>query len=219
MLTDPPYLVSRKSGFAAPVTKGVERFRVSKDFGAWDNKTGEEHTLLMESVVEECFRVLREGGTFVCFYDLWKITSLASILENGGFRMLRFIEWIKTNPVPLNSKVSYLTGAREIAIVAAKGSKPRFNSSYHNGVFSMPIHRDGGRRIHPTQKPLALMAELVEIHSNKGDVVLDPFAGSATTLVAASNTGRTAMGCEISKEYYRSAVKRLERECPVKLTK
>ena len=211
VLTDPPYLVSRKTGFKSIGKKGVERFRVSMDFGQWDNISNGEHIKLLADVFTECYRVLKIGGTIVVFYDIWKIETLSKILEASGFKMLRFIEWVKTNPVPLNAKATYLSNAREVAIVAVKGSKPTFNAYYHNGIFSMPIHRDGGKRLHPTQKPLKLMETLIAIHTKQGDIVLDPFAGSATTLIASTNAGRIAWGCEIDKIYYDRALSRLQK--------
>jgi DNA modification methylase len=147
---------------------------------------------------------------------MWKTESLVGIISDatrGKMKMFRLIEWIKTNPVPLNSKAFYLSNAREIAVACVKGGKPKFNGKYHSGVFSYPIHRDGGKRLHPTQKPLKLMCDLIELHTDKGDVVLDPFAGSATTLIAAAKLKRGAIGCEIDPAYYAAASERIMREC------
>ena len=73
VLIDPPYEVSRDTNFAAGEITGrnTDRFRVSMDFGEWDagfSGLGE--------VIKECFRMLKEGGTLICFYDMWKITTL-----------------------------------------------------------------------------------------------------------------------------------------------
>lgn len=206
VLIDPPYEVSRDTNFASGEAKGkdTDRFRVSMDFGDWDaGFTG------LDEVVKECYRVLKKGGTMICFYDLWKLTSLKDYFESAKFKQIRFIEWIKTNPVPLNSKTNYLTNAREIAVVGVKGGKPTFHSEYDNGVYSYPICHDKGR-FHPTQKPVALLEELIEKHSNEGDLVLDCFAGSASTAVAAYNQNRDFIGCELSKEYYDKAIARLQ---------
>ena len=78
----------------------------------------------------------------------------------------------------------------------------------HGGV----INSDGGRRVHPTQKPLAVMRHLVEWYSDSGDSVLDPFMGSGTTLRAAKDLGRKAIGIEIEERYCEIAVKRLAQE-------
>lgn len=206
VLIDPPYEVSRDTNFASGEKKGkdTDRFRVSMDFGDWDNGfTG------LDGAIKECYRVLKKGGTMICFYDLWKITSLKDYFESAKFKQIRFIEWIKTNPVPLNSKTNYLTNSREIAVVGVKGGKPTFHSEYDNGVYNYPICHDKGR-FHPTQKPVALLEELIEKHSNEGDLVLDCFAGSASTAVAAYNQNRDFIGCELSKEYYDKSIKRLK---------
>jgi site-specific DNA-methyltransferase (adenine-specific) len=203
VLIDPPYDVSRKTGFSS-VKAGVKRFAVSMDFGDWD--WGFEG---LDKVITEVYRSLRNGGTAIVFYDLWKLSYLAQWLEKAGFVQLRLIEWVKTNPVPLNSKNNYLTNAREIALVATKKGKPTFNSRYDNGIYRFPICHEANR-FHPTQKPTALIRELIEKHSNPGDLVVDCFSGSGTTAAACIETGRSFKGCELSKEYWLKSHVRLE---------
>ena len=206
VLIDPPYEISRPTNFQSgeKTGKDTDRFRVSMDFGEWDkNFTG------LEIAIRECFRVLKDGGTMICFYDLWKIETLKSYLEAAGFVQIRFIEWIKTNPVPINSKINYLTNSREVAVLGVKKSKPTFHSEYDNGIYRYPICQDKGR-FHPTQKPLALIADLINKHSNEGEIVLDCFAGSCTTGVAAVLNNRRFIGCELDAEYYEKAVQRLK---------
>ncbi len=206
VLIDPPYEVSRDTNFASGEATGrnTDRFRVSMDFGDWDNNfTG------LGDIIKECYRVLKKGGTMICFYDLWKITTLKDYFEAAKFKQIRFVEWLKTNPVPLNSKTNYLTNAREIAVIGVKGGSPIFHSEYDNGIYRYPICHDKGR-FHPTQKPVALLEDLIRKHSNEGDLVLDCFAGSASTAVAAYNQNRDFIGCEISDEYYDKAILRLQ---------
>lgn len=208
VLIDPPYEVSRDTNFAKSDPKGndTDRFRMSMDFGDWDN-----NFFGLDIVIKEAYRVLKKSGTLICFYDLWKITTLKEYFENAKFKQLRFIEWQKTNPVPLNSKVNYLTNSREIAIVGVKCGKPTFHSEYDNGIYQYPICHDKGR-FHPTQKPLALIEELIAKHSNYGDLVLDCFSGSGTTAVAAIHLGRHFCGCELNEEYYTKSILRIK-EC------
>ena len=206
ILIDPPYEISRDTNFASgeKTGKNTDRFRVSMDFGEWDkNFDG------LELIIKEGYRVLRPGGTFICFYDLWKIETLKKYFDNNNYKQVRFIEWLKTNPVPLNSKINYLTNSREVAISAIKISKPTFNSQYDNGLYNYPICHDKGR-FHPTQKPLELIEDLIKKHSNEGDIILDCFAGSCTTGVAALKLKRNFMGCELDKEYFDKSMKRLE---------
>jgi site-specific DNA-methyltransferase (adenine-specific) len=206
VLTDPPYIISKPSGFKS-VKNGVERFAVSTEHGEWDKAENFSLEDLRDSV-REYYRVLKKHGTAIIFCDLWKITDVKRIMEEAGFKQIRLIEWIKTNPVPLNSSRNYLTNSREVALLGVKVSKPTFNSSYDNGIYQMPICHEKGR-FHPTQKPLMLMQQLIEKHSNPGDVVLDTFAGAATTLLAAKNLQRGFIGCELDEEFFDKAEERL----------
>ena len=147
VLTDPPYNISRETGFK-DFDKGLERFAVSMDFGEWDKEV-----IDLEVMASEFYRVLRKGGTAIVFYDIWKLETLKNALEKAGFKMLRQIIWQKTNPVPLNSKATYLSNSREMAISAVKVGKPTFNGSYDNGIYRYPIPQP---RNHPTMKPLGL---------------------------------------------------------------
>ena len=205
-LIDPPYEVSRDTNFRSGEAKGkdTDRFRISMDFGEWDfGFCG------MDIVIKEAHRVLRKGGTLICFYDLWKLTKMKEYLESAKFKQLRFIEWIKTNPVPLNSKTNYLTNAREIAVLGVKDGRPTFHSEYDSGIYRYPICHDKNR-FHPTQKPLELIEELINKHSDEGDLVLDCFSGSGTTAVASYNLRRAFIGCELSEIYYDRSVLRLK---------
>uniref|UniRef100_A0A6C0KWF3 DNA methylase N-4/N-6 domain-containing protein n=1 Tax=viral metagenome TaxID=1070528 RepID=A0A6C0KWF3_9ZZZZ len=175
-----------------------KKYCVKTDYGDWDN----DFTMnILEKFVSEYYKKLKKGGTLIIFFDLWKITSLKEILERHNFKQIRFIEWIKTNPQPLNSSVNYLTNCREIALLGIKGGSPTFNSKYDNGIYTFPLQ--GGKcRFHPTQKSLALFEELIRKHSNEGDTVLDTFLGSGTTAIACKNTQRKFKGCELSSEYF-----------------
>ena len=213
ILTDPPYEISKPSGFIDSLTKPdgtpqsertLRRFGISLDFGEWD-----KNELNLLPYIEEMYRILRPSGTMIMFYDLWKITPLKNMMEASKFKQIRYIEWVKTNPVPINSKINYLTNSREIALTGVKKSKPTFHSEYDNGIYRYPIYH-GKDRFHPTQKSLKLFEELIQKHSNEDDTVLDCFLGSGTTAVAALNTKRNFIGCEIDDGYYNKMVERIE---------
>jgi DNA modification methylase len=166
-------------------------------YGEWDNNFTIDD---LEKFIEEYYKKLRRGGTLIIWFDLWKITTLKEILEKYKFKQIRFIEWIKTNPLPINSKINYLTNSREIALLAIKDSNPTFNSSYDNGIYQFPM-ASGKNKFHPTQKNLELFEKLIEKHSNENDTVLDTFLGGGTTAIACKNKKRNFKGCEINKEY------------------
>ena len=175
-----------------------KKYCVKTDYGSWDN----DFTInMLDKYISEYYNKLRKGGTMIIFFDIWKISILKDIMEKYNFKQIRFIEWIKTNPQPRNSKVNYLTNCREIALLGVKDGLPTFNSSYDNGIYNFPL-QGGKNRFHPTQKSLLLFEELIKKHSNKGDVILDTFLGSGTTAFACIKTERQFKGCEINAEYY-----------------
>tara|TARA_B100000214_G_C23864974_1_gene579834 strand:+ start:97 stop:945 length:849 start_codon:yes stop_codon:yes gene_type:complete len=174
------------------------KYSVQTEYGDWDTYFTMD---ILDIFISEYYKKLKKGGTVIIFFDLWKITPLKKLMEKHKFKQIRFIEWIKTNPQPLNSKTNYLTNCREIALLGIKGAKPTFNSSYDNAIYQYPI-QGGKKRFHPTQKSLPLFEELIQKHSNEGDLVMDTFLGSGTTAIASKNTKRKFTGCELSKEYY-----------------
>jgi site-specific DNA-methyltransferase (adenine-specific) len=174
-----------------------KKYCVKTDYGDWDSEFTME---LLDQFIAEYYKKLKKGGTLIIFFDLWKITPLKELMEKHKFKQIRFIEWIKTNPQPINSSVNYLTNCREIALLGIKGAKPTFNSKYDNGIYMFPL-QGGKNRFHPTQKSLPLFETLIEKHSNENDLVLDTFLGGGTTAIACKNKKRRFKGCEISKEY------------------
>lgn len=175
-----------------------KKYCVKTDYGIWDSEFTME---ILETFICQYYKKLKKGGTIIIFFDLWKISYLKELMEKYNFKQIRFIEWIKTNPQPLNSNINYLTNCREIALLGVKGTKPTFNSKYDNGIYMYPL-QGGKNRFHPTQKSLILFEELIKKHSNENDIVLDTFLGGGTTAIACKNTKRKFKGCEISTEYF-----------------
>lgn len=198
ILTDPPYNLSRKNNFHT--LKG----RNGIDFGEWDK--GFDLTGWIKTATD-CLRV---GGSIIIFNARRNMGIIADTLEDCGCSVKELIQWQKSNPMPRNRDRLYVT-ACEFAIWAVKGKGWTFNrqrSTYENTIFQHPIVSAKGR-IHTTQKPVELMRDLIMIHSNEGEIVLDPFIGSGTTAVAALETGRRYIGYEIDKRYYTAAIERV----------
>lgn len=195
----------KKQNYMRYGTTYGRKYAVATDYGDWDSSFTTEQLALF---VEQFYRKLRDGGTLILFFDLWKLSDLHAIMTQAGFRQIRFIEWIKTNPQPLNSSKNYLTNCREVALVGVKKGKPTFHSRQDNGIYSFPL-QGGKDRCHPTQKNTDLFAALIEKHSNPGDLVLDTFLGSGTTAVACQRTNRRFLGCEASPAYFRLAQQRI----------
>lgn len=131
------YSKEQKNNFMQFGTIYGSKYAVQTNYGKWDT-TQEEGAVraFLEQLTQNIYEKLRKGGTCIIFYDLWKITWLKEALEKAKFKQIRFIEWIKTNPQPRNSKINYLTNCREIALLAVKGGKPTFNSKYDDAIYT-----------------------------------------------------------------------------------
>jgi len=211
ILTDPPYLISKESGFKNYSDNATDEIRkkfgnISIDFGDWDKQE-----LDWDLLFNEYYRILKKGGTLIFFFDIWKSSMIKEVAEKNKFKQLRICQWQKSNPVPINSKLNYLSNAIEYFFSFVKGGKPTFNSEYDNGIYKYPICHGNERYDHPTQKPLELMKDLIRKHSNEGDLVLDTFAGTGTTGHAALLLNRKFILIEQNVEYYQIIQDRLNK--------
>jgi site-specific DNA-methyltransferase (adenine-specific) len=209
ILIDPPYIISKESHFKN-ISKISDPFLVTKynmsiDFGEWDKVDMDWNFLF-----KEYYRMLKTGGTLIMFYDIWKSNVIKEAAETSKFKQPRICQWQKSNPVPINSKINYLSNAVEYFFTFIKGKNPTFNSEYDNGVYKYPICHGKERTKHPTQKPLSLIKDLIEKHSNPGDLILDTFAGSGTVGHACILTGRDFILIEKNQEYFEILEKRLK---------
>ena len=200
---DKTYNAKAKKNYIKYGNTSGKKYGYKTDYGEWDKEFTIEK---LEEFIKLFYKKLKKGGTCIIFFDIWKIETLKKIMETAktnknGFKQIRFIEWIKTNPIPLNQSVNYLTNCREIALLGVKGGKPTFNSKYDKGIYDFPI-QNGKNRFHPTQKSIPLFEELIKKHSNEGDLIVDPFLGGGTTAIACKNTNRNFSGCEIDKSYF-----------------
>jgi len=201
ILIDPPYNISRSSGFTrmGENTNRVlqVKYNMSIDFGEWDKEE-----LNWDLLFAEFFRILKKGGSLIIFYDIWKAHELKEAASTLKFKQPRVGSWVKNNPVPINSSNNYLSNAVEYFFTFVKSGKPTFNSKYDNGIYHFPLCHGRERLNHPTQKPLGLIKELILKHSNPGDLVLDCFSGSGTTAHAAIETDRKFIAIEKETIYY-----------------
>lgn len=212
ILTDPPFLISKKSGFSNGGSwnnandKSLRKTPPKTYFGKWDTVD-----IDFNEMFKQFYRLLKDGGYCIVFVDIWKAGIMKMLAEKHRFKQPRLCRWDKTNPVPVNSKRNYLSNGSEYFITFTKGVKPTFNSEYDRGIYSYPICSGKERTKHTTQKPLALISELVKKHSNAGDTVFDPFAGSGTTAVACMNLGRNFYMIEKDNTYYEIMTNRISK--------
>ena len=193
-----------------------KKYATKTDYGEWDKTFTLEE---LEKFVKLYYKKLRKGGTCIIFFDVWKISYLKEMMERAKFKQIRLIEWVKSNPVPLNSSRNYLTNCREVAVLGVKVGKPTFHSKYDNGVYGLglegkpiktyPIQsKTKGIPRHPTEKSHALIEDLICKHSNENDLVMDTFLGSGTTATACLKTNRRFIGCEVNKKYFEEIIQK-----------
>lgn len=196
ILTDPPYNIARDNNFHTMGRSGI-------DFGKWDKNAD------LFSYIDESIRVLKKGGSFVVFNDWKKLGDIARYSEGVGFDIKDMIRLEKSNPMPRNRDRRYITDFEcAVWLVKPKGKWVfnRQDEKYQRPKFVKPIDKG----LHPTQKNLSLMEDLVKIHSNEGDTILDPFMGSGTTGVATKKLNRNFIGIELDEGYFQIAKDRIE---------
>lgn len=201
ILTDPPYNISRNHqlGFS-------NMGRAGMDFGKWD------YGFDQSEWIKQCVPLLKNGGSIIIFNDWKNLSYLVEALESSGCVIKDLLRWEKSNPMPRNVNARYVMDF-ECAIWAVKGkkrwvfNKPE-NVPYLRAVFKSGIVL-GSKRLHPTQKQLSVIEEILRIHTNENDLVFDPFSGSGTTALACINHSRKFIGSEIDKKYFEIACERL----------
>ena len=193
ILTDIPY---------AEVSRADNGLR-NLDRGAADIETFD-----LEEFLKQCLRIAKSNITIFCgqrqFSIIFNYFGQEQEKKKGTVRQLIYE---KTNPMPSNGQYVYLSGIENA--VWFRKSKGTFNAHCKNTVFRYPIW-SGKNRIHPTEKHHDLLKELILDNSNEGDIIFDPCAGSGSTLLVAKQNGRQYLGCELNKEYFDAALKRLE---------
>ena len=199
---------------------------VSVDKGDWDKSRGidADYEFNLEWT-KECYRVLKPTGTLWVSGTLHIYPSIGMALLRNGFRLLNDIIWEKPNPPPNLGRRTF-THSTEIVLWASKasrGSRHKYQFNYdemrqeNEGKqmktvwrFAPPGRTEKQFGKHPTQKPVALMDRCIRASTQSGDIVLDPFAGSGSTGIAALKAGRRFMGIEINKSFVEIGMKRLD---------
>ncbi len=208
IFTDPPYYQYR--------AKNVKSLKNHKDVVTefeFDGFSSEEEYLqFLEEVLTECFRVCKPGGAGYLWCGDDFVSYLNRMVERIGFQFRKVIHWHKTNPFPAIYTRKMYANSMEMLVHFSKGTPKTWNhkpvNEMHNFI-QAPICMGKERTNHKTQKPLKVCTPFIEISSNEGDLVLDPFMGSGSTAVAAKMLNRNFIGFEISEEFCKIASNRL----------
>ena len=227
VFADPPYNLQLGGDLSRPDGSHVDAVTDHWDqfdsFAVYDKFTREWLT--------EARRVLKPNGSLWVIGSYHNIFRVGAILQDLGFWILNDIVWRKANPMP-NFKGTRFTNAHETLIWASMGEKSRYTFNYRSmktlndelqmrSDWVLPICggqerlKSGGSKVHPTQKPEALLYRVMLATTNKGDVVLDPFFGTGTTGAVAKRLGREWIGCERESVYRDAALERIELALPL----
>ena len=205
ILTDPPYNIARENNFTTMGRAGI-------DFGEWDK--GFDLLTWIDSAIP----LLKKGGSMVIFNDWKNLGGVARYAEGKGLEIKDLIRWEKSNPMPRNIERRYVTDFEMMVWLVKSGGKWTFNKGDGHKYRRPEIHSSltpKSEKIgkgHITQKPISIISELLEIHSNKGDRVLDPFVGSGTLLVSCERMGRFGVGIEKEPDYFEMSQGRMKNE-------
>lgn len=215
ILTDPPYNIANERDFDLEGRKNI-----SQDFGVWDKYEDQAFIDSFTIWAREWFRLLREGGSgYVFTADLY-LHPLREALKQAGLTVHIPLIWYKQNPPPQIMENTFQSTA-EYILFFVKGKDFTFHWQGHAGemhnVIPAPIcggdervHETKNKQIlHPTQKPLKILKRLMEISSNKGDMVFDGFAGVGSSGKAAKDLGRKFIGIEQDEVFFKAMQRRL----------
>jgi len=208
LITDPPY---SSGGLHLSARQGKTTAKYLNSNGRTypeflgDNRDQRSHLHWSILWLSECFRVLKPGAPVCLFSDWRQIPTTTDALQGAGFMWRGIAVWDKTEGV--RPVIGRFRQQAEYLVWGSKGDMPQ-----DRGVGVLPgeyrCSVKAADKFHVTGKPTELMRSLVKI-CPPGGVVLDPFAGSGTTLVAAEREGYQWVGCEMSEDYHRVASERL----------
>lgn len=153
-----------------------------------------------------CAWVTRRWAVIFCDAESWNLW--ADGLAGGGMQIVRQMIWVR-HGAPQISGDRPAQGHETMVLAHAGGASLRWNGRGKDGTYVHPPVRVADGRIHPAQKPLALMSELISDFTDPGEIVFDAFAGSGTTLLAARLAGRLALGVERDPKHLAAARRRV----------
>ena len=219
---DPPYNLQLAGSLTRPDQSKVDA--VDDD---WDKFASfADYDRFSRAWLGQCRRVLKPDGALWVIGSYHNIFRVGAILQDLGFWILNDVIWRKTNPMP-NFRGRRFTNAHETLIWAAKSSASKYTFHYEamktfnddvqmRSDWTLPLctgperlKNETGDKLHPTQKPEALLHRVLLSSSNPGDVVLDPFFGTGTTGAAAKQLGRMFIGIEREADYAEAARARI----------
>lgn len=209
IVTDPPYKIVQGGCSNKAVTINACGGMLNKHYG--DNielikkgKIFEHNSIEFSEWLPEIYRVLKENTHCYIMINGRNLSELQVEVEKVGFEYHNILVWDKGNATPNR----WYMQRCEFILFLRKGKAKNINNVGTTTLLNVPnIKR--GTKAHPTEKPIELMKILIENSSQEGDIVLEPFAGCGSTLLACKEINRNYIGFELDKHYYDIANKRI----------
>ena len=229
IFADPPYNLQLEGNLHRPDQSKVDA--VDDDWDKFSNFAA--YDAFTNAWLRAARRVLKPNGTIWVIGSYHNIFRVGTILQDLGYWMLNDIVWRKSNPMP-NFRGRRFTNAHETMIWASRDQKAKKYTFNYDAMkmandeiqmrsdWLFPIcnggerlKNDQGTKVHPTQKPEALLHRVLMSSTNPGDVILDPFFGTGTTGAVAKQLGRNFVGIERQQDYIDAATARIEAVVPI----
>ncbi|WP_146413088.1 DNA-methyltransferase [Crateriforma conspicua] len=205
--SDPPYCAATKGASSKSVSsaKKYTSSDAKRQFHAFEGDYRDQRSFTVWNAIwmTEAYRLVRPGGAIACFMDYRNLCCVIDAMQVAGFAYDGVVPWIKKQGRPRLGW--FQTSQSEFVVVGRKGMVSRDQRRCGPKSLNESAPR---QRIHPTQKPTELLKNLLSFRDD-WQRILDPFAGGASTLVAASELGRHATGIELSTHYFELAAARL----------
>ncbi|OYY70015.1 site-specific DNA-methyltransferase [Sphingomonas sp. 28-63-12] len=227
IFADPPYNLQLGGDLSRPDGSHVDA--VTDHWDKFDSLSA--YDKFTRAWLAEARRILKDNGTIWVIGSYHNIFKVGSAIQDLDFWILNDIIWRKSNPMP-NFKGTRFTNAHETLIWASMGEKARYTFNYRSmktlndelqmrSDWEFPVCggqerlKKGGTKVHPTQKPEALIYRILLACTKPGDVVLDPFFGTGTTGAVAKRMRRRWIGIEREIGYCDAAIERIEAALPL----
>ena len=199
VVTDPPYEADAHRKDRKITGKNRGTIAEAFSFGEIDPIRGE----VAQQMVKAC------NGWILSFCMAEGVAPWRDAYEAAGAKYKRAMVWIKPDAMPQFNGQGPAAGFESITAVWCGSGYSHWNGGGRVGTFTHNKNT-GGKHEHETQKPVPLMVELVQLFSNFGDTILDPFMGSGTTGVACAKLGRKFIGIELESKYFDIACRRID---------
>jgi modification methylase len=227
IFADPPYNLQLGGDLSRPDGSHVDAVT-----DAWDKFDSlSAYDKFTRDWLAEAKRILKDDGAIWVIGSYHNIYKVGAAIQDLGYWILNDIVWRKSNPMP-NFKGTRFTNAHETLIWASMGEKAKYTFNYRSmktlndelqmrSDWEFPVCggqerlKKDGVKVHPTQKPEALIYRILLACTKPGDVVLDPFFGTGTTGAVAKRLGRRWIGIERETDYIDAARERIEAALPL----